>query len=257
MNKLRSIYNVIHHSIRSSILDYSLPIVVIIILILNFVSFYTSNLFETTPEDPISFSTIITGVSFTGALIFILYGGYLGSKFYSKEFEDETIHSLFMLPSGRTVVYTGKLIAGFSLLSLVTIVTYIQTYFSLRTWGDISLLTMTWGFNFIFMAFICGLFVFLLSIIVSIVTKKVLSTMLFVLAYTIFTFAMGFFEADKLVYDVKTYLMLIAFPFRALTYMDYCIIHHCIIDYTLIYVPLLGVAITLGLSYLMIREVNV
>ncbi len=257
MSEKKSILSIIHLSVKSTILDYSFPSLLIFIILIHCLTYQMNDFFTVNEWGGTNFTLSIYGSIVLESMVLLFYSGYLASKLFAKELEDETIQPLFMIKSGRTVVYIGKVLSTILLMGVVTLLIFCLNYSSLMYYGTISYLTIIWIIKLSLIAFLGSLFLYLSSTVVSIISKTVLTTMLFSSFYTIFTLFNLFMETESINYNLKVKSSLFFFPTVSLKYMDFCITHQGSIDNMLILIPLVGVISMILISYFLIKEVSI
>jgi len=215
---------VIKENIRSLFLDFSLPSVITLVLLLNFYIAINNKIF-TEPPTPFPFWFMY----FFDVIALILYAGYIGTKFFAREFDKNTMITLIVTPLGKRGVYIGKLLAGIFIIGLISLLVFLQTVFFFMVWGPVPYLFLYWYGVFTVVLFISMLFSFFLTIIVGSLIKKTGLTLLSVSLYTIFSFfAVAFMPINDYIVDNRMAYVLI-FPGLELWYMHLSISYYAVI----------------------------
>ncbi len=255
MNKLKTVYNILCRSVKNVLIDYSYLTLITIVICVNFASFlhydaiFTENLRHSFKE-PI----FLSGLSFS--LILMVYGGYLGNKFFTKEIEENRLSSLLMIPDGKTPVYFGKVLGGSLILASLTLFSFLNIYISIHYWGSISYLTISRIYTYLFSAFTASLFVFFMSIIIGLSTKKSIGSMLFTTVYVV----LSFFLAQLVQFPekgVNIYTTVMVIPFLNIRYSSLFIEEFGELPSLFLYVPIISIIWALIVSYILFRGVKI
>ncbi len=215
---------VIKENIRSLFLDFSLPSVITLTLLLNF-SIAINNKIFTEPPKPFPFWFMY----FFDVIALTLYAGYMGSKFFAREFDKNTMITLIATPLGKRGVYTGKLLAGVVIISLISLLVFLQSVFFFMVWGPVPYLFLCWYGAFTITLFITMLFSFFLTIIAGSLIKKTGLTLLSISLYTIFSFfVIAFMPINDYIVDNRMAYILI-FPGQGIWYMHLSISYYAVI----------------------------
>ncbi len=245
------IYFIFKQAIKDEVQDHSLFLLVLIIFGISIACGDVFDLF--TKGD---FFAIFIGFIFS-YMILMIYSGYLGSKLFGSEFEAKTIQNLFMLNDGKKVTFIGKILAGIFLIAFINLIILGQSIILYHYWGKVSWYKIMWISNYVLLGFIVCLFVFSLSIFISIVSKKKTLPMLATSIYAVVSFFSMTAIPRPLVEDNLRYIVSILFPYAIFFYAD---MYHQYLGemYNLLLVfPIFLTFFFIIVSYLSIREVSV
>lgn len=228
---------VIKENVKSLFFDFSLPIVVIVILLLNLYIGISQKIF-TEPPTPFPYWMMY----FFDSIILVLYSGYIGTKFFANEFDKNTMITLIATPLGKKGVYAGKIIADFAIIVLLAILVFLQVVIFFMVWGPVPYLFLYWYGLFTLTLLVSMLFSSFLAVIVGCIIKKTGLTLLTVSIYTIFSFfSLAFMPLSDYIVDNRIMYTLI-FPSLGIWYMHLSISYYAIIYPT---VTILGAFSTL------------
>ena len=216
-------YPIIRESVRSSILDFSFPLVAILLLIVNIVIGVENKIFTETPT-PYPFWLIF----FFDSFIFMIYGGYLGTKYFAREFDKNTMISLVVTPAGRNGVYVGKLVGGLIVIGTLSLIVFFQILAFLGVWGDIAYLLWYWYGMHTLVLFISSLYIMLLAIAIGVLVKKTGATLLVSSFYVILSLFILAFMPMRYAVDDRVYYS-IFFPNLGIWYLKLSISSYAIV----------------------------
>lgn len=249
--KLSTTYLIMKKTIKTAVLDNSFLMILLILLSINAVSlyYYESVLIEGLHH---SFKEPFFMISLSSSILLMIYGGYLGTKFFVRELEEKRMSSLFMLPEGRDPIYFGKICAGLFILGTITVLSFIQIYLSLNYWGSISLLTVLRISGYLISIFLASIFVFFISIIIGISTKKSMGSMLFSMVFVVFSFFISnmILKTEK---GIETYTKVMVLPFLNIRYSDLFIIEYGEFPMIFLAVPLISIFWAFIVSFILFR----
>ena len=241
---------IIREHLRSVFLDFSFTTLVISLLLLNEAIMLKFNFFE----DSVYFYTIWFIFFFNG-LALTAYGGYIGSKFFAKEFENNIFVSLIVTPLKRFGVFMGKSIAAVLVGMIVVLIIFLQVIFSMLYYGAVPYLFIYWCSVYAYLAFLSYLFSFFLAVSVGVLIRKNGLTMLLSSIYTIASFFVLAFVPMNYVMDSRFYYSLF-FPMIG-TWYSHLLIEFYAILYNIIYIiPTVGVLWIFVVSLLLFRGVK-
>jgi len=256
MNKrgFTTLYDITKKSIQTIIMDYSFLVILTLVVCLNIISFMYYDTFFTDKFNH-AFKNPLLLTSVSSSIILMIYGGYLGNKLFAQEIEEKIMPSLLMIPAGKNPVYFGKILAGITILLSLIALSFFHIYLSIHYWGAISFLTVTRILDYLISSFLASTFVFFLSVVIGLFTKKSMASMLFTTVYVV-----GSFFATRLVQyaetGINTYTKLIAFPFLNIRFCELFIIKYGSLPLIFLLIPLLGIFCSFIISYILFRGVK-
>lgn len=237
LEKLKTVYKIAHHSIKRTFLDYSLPIVVIVTFILNFVLYDSTGLFGKRINIQ---KTMFRSIYFNIPL-WTIYGGYLGNKFFTKELEEKTGSSFLLTPNSRDVLFLGKATAGLFILAMLAFLSFLQFYLSASYWGSLSGLITGWMARYAFLGFISSLYVFFLTACIGMLSKRTLSGMLFTAVYVILSFPLMEIMTGTFKINLGLFLKFLVLPYLSLSVMNYLVGTFGVVKMSIFVVPIFSV----------------
>ncbi len=251
---LSTVYDITKKSIQTIIMDYSFLVILSLVVCLNITSFMYYDTFLTDKFNH-SFQNPLLLTSVSSSIILMIYGGYLGNKFFAEEIERKRMPTLLMIPDGKNPVYFGKILAGLFVLISITFLSFLHIYLSFHYWGTISLLTVTRIFSYLISSFLASTFVFFLSVVIGLSTKKSMASMLFTTVYVV-----GSFFATRLVRYAETginaYTKVIVFPFLNIRFCELFILKYGNLPSVLLLIPLVSIFWSFIISYILFRGVK-
>ncbi len=241
---------IIREHLRSVFFDYSFTTLIIFLLLLNEAILLKFNFFG----DGIDFYTLWVIFLFNG-LALTAYGGYVGSKFFAKEFENNILVSLIVTPLKRFGVFMGKTIATVLIGFLSVLIIFLQVILSLLYYGTVPYLFIYWSSVYAYLAFLSYMFSFFLTVSVGVLTRKNGLTMLLSSIYTITSFFVLAFLPMNYIIDNRFYYSLF-FPMIGIWYSHLLIDFYAVISNIVYIVPTVGVLWILLLSFLLFKGVK-
>jgi len=254
LEKMRTVYHIIKKSIFTVFLDRSFFIVLSLIVLINSASLYFYEVifteqFHHSFQEPFLLSSI------SSSILLMIYGGYLGNKFFIKEIEEKRMESLFMIPGGRDQVYFGKTLASVIILAIISLISFVNIYLSLSHWGILSSLTISRTAIYILSAFYASLFTFFISIIIGLSSKKSNFSILFTTIYIVISFFVAsviFFPEESL----SIYTLVLIFPFLNVRYSGLFIREVGGLPNIFVLLPLISILIAFVVSHFKFRGVR-
>ena len=239
----------IREHLRSVLLDYSFATLSIFLMMLNEVILFETKFFEEQNINVMWLIFLFNGLALTA------YGGYLGSKFFAREFENNVIVSLIVTPLKRLGVFIGKSMAAVLIGVMIALVIFLQMIFSLLYYGAVPFLFFYWIGVYGYLAFLSYLFSFFLAVSLGIFIRKNGLTMLVSSIYTISSFFIFAFLPTDYVMDSRIYYSLF-FPMVGVWY-EHLMIEFYSVLYPMVYViPTIGVLWIFAISLLLFRGVK-
>ncbi|MFO7990830.1 MAG: hypothetical protein R6U61_00870 [Thermoplasmata archaeon] len=256
-NNLKIIKTIIYDSFRSVIIDNSLPIFILILFIINISIFhlYDYDLFE----EGISKFTLFVCSAFT-VFTFIVYSGYLGSKFLGKEISDNTIYPMLIASKSKFPIYIGKITSGILILFLISSIQYGYMVVTFLYWGPLSNLVLVWILKYFLLFFLCGVSIFLLSVIIGLISKGFVAPMMFTSIYVVisfFSYNLIPENLNTLTIDSEIKLVIVLLPSATIRYAQLFIKTYGFIPLTLILLPLILILWGLITSYYIFKVVKI
>ncbi len=237
--------------VKSVFSDYSVPIVVAVMFVVNYFVYMYNNV----PEFGEDRFTLWESFMFD-TLVIIAYAGFLGNKLFTREIEKKTLPVLLITPIGRRGVYFQKILSGMFIVGVLSLLLFFQPLFTFIQLGTVSYLFIYWSALFTIILFLAGLFSMFLSISTGVLIKKSTYTMLISSVYVIVSFFM--LVAVPMVYDLsgRVYLLTVVFPFISNRYVFLAISAVGIAPVSMILLPFLGVLWMWIMSYLLYMGVR-
>ncbi len=219
-----TISSVVKENIKFLFLDFSLPLAVTSIFLLNMLIALEENLFIDL-STPFPFWLMYT----FDTIILILYGGYIGTKFFAREYDKNTMITLIVTPAGKKGIYVGKAIAGIGVIVLISALVFLQSITFFSVCRAIPYLFLYWYGLFTIVVILSMLFSFFLAIIISCIIKKTGLSLLVVSVYTVFSFfALAFMPVENYIIDNRIAYTLL-FPSLGIWYMHLSISYYAVI----------------------------
>lgn len=165
------------------------------------------------------------------------------------------MESLFMIPDGRGLVYFGKTLASVIILTVISLLSFINIYLSLSHWGTLSSLTISRTAIYILSAFYASIFTFFISILIGLYSKKSNFSILFTTIYIVVSFFVGsviFFPEESL----SIYTLVLIFPFVNVRYSGLFIKEVGVLPDIFLLLPIIGILFTFLISYFKFRGVR-
>ncbi len=250
-DKMETIYIISKISIKTTFMDYSFPVLVFFMIIINLYSLLHFDIIYSSYEVGVRYEPIFFSSLFSSYLV-VAYGGYLGSKFFAKDIENGRMNTLFLIPDGRKPVLFGKILAGIVVLGALSLVYPAHMFLSLSYWGTISQLTIHRLISFSILMFLAGVFLFLCTVVIGTFLQKVMPTMLFTSAYLILTFFLWFLiESAKESSDVLFNVFF--FPILNIVHNIVFIQEYGALPLIFFLMPLLSIVLMSFISYILIE----
>ncbi len=243
---------VIEENIKSLFFDFSLAAVLSLLLLINLFIALTQNIFK---EPPTPFPYWL--MYFFDSLILIVYGGYVGTKLFAREFDKKTITALIVSPLGKKGVYIGKIIAGIIVIIIISASILIQAIAFYMVWGPIPYLFLYWYGYFSAILIFSYLFAFFLSITVGSLIKRTSISLLISSVYSLFSFfILIFMPVEDYVIDQRFFYS-VFFPSLVLWYEHLSISGYATLQPGLIGMGALGTVFMCVISYFVFMGVRV
>ncbi len=249
--KIKTAYIIMKKSVKTTFMDYSFPILVFFMIIINLYSLLHFEIIYTSYEvgvknEPIFFSSVFS------SYLVVAYGGYLGSKYFAKDIENGRMNNFFLIPDGIKPVLFGKILAGMVVLGALSLVYSAHMFLSLSYWGTISQLTLHRLVNFSILMFLAGVFLFLCTVVIGTFLQKVMPTMLFTSSYLILAFFLSFLiESAEESSDVLTNVFF--FPILNIMHNIAFIDEYGKLPLIFFLIPLLSIVLMSIISYILIE----
>ena len=243
-------YPVIIENIKSLFFDISLPIIVSLSLILNlFIAFFYHIFDEPPTEYPFWF------MIFFDSMLFMIYGGYVGTKYFAWEFDKNTIIPLILTPIGKNRVYAGKIIALITVGVIISSIVFLQIILFLARWCFAPLIFLYWyGFYSLLLLF-SVLFSMFIAVSFGVLIKRTGLTLLISSTYLIFSFFTIGFAPMEYVVDSRIFYTSI-FPILGIWYTHLSLTYYALFPLLVLYLSFSGMLFVLAISYLLYKGVR-
>ncbi|GEM_PF-4536030 len=252
---INNTYKILAKTVQTTFLDYSLPIVVILMISVNIYSLWRSEVIYQGDPSGIIYEPIYWS-AFFAVLVVMGYGAYLGAKLFASDIDSGRIYPLMMIPGGRRTLLFGKISAGIVILALLSVVYPVHILLSLSYWGTISYLTIQRTMIYSLLIFSAGLFLFSFTTTFSLLSRKVLPTILFSSIYIIsMFFATQFIESAER--SLGTLVTVGSFPILSVMYHNLFIEEFGFLPANFMYVPFLGTICFLILSFFLFEVMEI
>ncbi len=253
MNRaLKQIYAELKKSIQNIVYDLSFLIMIIITFGVNYWVFDRADLFQDGMRSTIAYQSYTLL-----AVIIMIYSGYIGAKFFAREFDKKTISALFVEKSNRTSVYFGKALSGVGIVGFLHLISFLHIYFAFLYYGKVSQLMAVWIFKYTIISLIACLVIFFLSVNLSILFKKELPTILVTSIWSVISFFSMIFIPEFPEFGDRMYVLVLLFPFSAIQYAEEYILQFGALDNIIILIPSVIVIWLLGISIMLFKGVKI
>ncbi len=254
LNMIKRVNKVTKRSIKTIFLDYSFPIVIILMVMVNLIALWHYDIIYSKNEIGITYDSIYL-TSFFASLLVMAYGGYLGNKFFAKDIESRRIHPFLLIPDGKKPLLLGKILAGSLVLVILSMIYTVHMSISLTYWGPISYLTIQRLLIYSVLMFLAALLLYSVVTIISVLSKNVMATVLFLLSYLVMAFFLIQFteSAER---SFRTFVKVMGFPVLNVIYNNFYIDEYGALPSVFYFLPLLGIVVGLAASYLLFDRVK-